>query len=214
MQAAGDSKGIFVTGEGEVTVKPDVAYITLGVETQLRTAQDAQRENARLIGQMITKLTSLGIAREKIETSNYNLWPVRNFVKSSGTEQVVGYRVTNQVLITVTELDKLGSVVDAAVSAGANNVQGISFSVRDAARAKAEAMKAAAKDARVKAEALAESMGLSLSGIISMTDQNVSVTPPRVFKEAFQASAADAGTQVTPGDLKVQASVQVNFAIK
>ncbi len=213
---AASSKGVFVSGQGEVTVKPDVAYVELGVETQRKTALEAQRENAKISERVVDRLVSLGLSRDKIETTRLSLYPIRNRNKSD-EDIVTGYRATNQVRVTISALDRVGQIIDGAVDAGANTVNDIVFSVKDLSKFKAEALKEAARDARERAEAIASALGLKVAGVISISDEGVPVimtSRPYELRGAGEWDQAKALTPVEPGDVRIHVSLKANFSLK
>lgn len=205
---------VAVVGEGEVSAQPDVAYVVLGVETQAKSALEAQRENARLITAVIQRLSALGVAAQDVESSGFSLFPVRVYDKEGGGERTAGYRVSNRVSVTLTDLAKVGPVIDGAVAAGANNVQQVSFSVREPWRLQQEALRRAAGAAEAKAAVLADALGARLGAVLEVVDETAGGPPVLFAKEVFGRGEADAGpTPILPGELEVRARVRVRFAL-
>lgn len=205
---------IRVTGEGEVALRPDVAYVTMAVETHAGTALEAQRENARRITAVVTRLLACGVPQEGIESSGFSLYPERVYDKEAGGDRVSGYRVTNQVTVTWTDLDKVGNIIDAAVGAGANQVARVTFSVADPGRAKQEALRKAAAEARTKAETLAQALGVRLGRVLSAAEETAGFDPPVFAVRERTFGAGDASTPLFPGELTLRARVAVRFAIE
>jgi len=200
-----------VTGEAEVAVRPDMATVTFGVETNASTARQAQLENSRLMNQVITTLMANDIAKEDIQTSNFSLYPVYETQgeKPVLKQVVAGYRCNNTVVVRIRDITKVGMVIDAAVGAGATNVGGISFGLDDPKEYKDRALTQAVQNAREKAEIMAKAAGVQISGIAKMSDGWVSVV--REMVKFNRELAYGAGVPVEPGELVVRASVRIDF---
>ncbi|MDI9458172.1 SIMPL domain-containing protein [Candidatus Darwinibacter acetoxidans] len=202
---------IQVTGTAVVTATPDIAYITLGVETQDLSADKAAQENANLMAQVLAALEELGLTEKELATSGYNIYGSTQVI-NRGTdkeETVTTYWVTNRINITTRDLDSIGEIVDRAVKAGANQVQGITFDVEDKQAMQLEALKNAVRQGMAKAEAMAEAAGLTLGALVNMSESYSSYAP-LVSAVAYRAEAS-AGTSITAGDVEVSATVQMEF---
>lgn len=211
-----DTPLLSVSGEGEVKVKPDTAYLSLGVETQARTAREAQQENARAMGAIVDRLQGLGLSKDDMQTTGVNLYPDYRYDEKG--PQLIGYRASNSLRVTVHDLNRVGEILDAAVAAGANQVQGVSFTVEDAAEARHEALARAVRDARGKAEAMAGAAGMGIAGIRAIVEGGASV-PPVIMRELYKSAAAAepaaaAPTPVIPGDMTIRATVSVTYTIR
>ena len=171
-QAEGSSASVTLTGQGQVSVTPDIATIYVGVDTQEDSAAAALQENSEQAGRVIGALKDAGVASQDIQTSNFSVSPVYNNRKtlSSGAPAVDGYRVTNQVTAKLRDLDALGSLLDTLVKAGANRIGGIAFGVDDDAEARDKARAMAVADARHKAEVYAAAAGVSLGEVIAISE--------------------------------------------
>ncbi|MGE5581228.1 MAG: SIMPL domain-containing protein [Bacillota bacterium] len=211
----GAGQGITVSGKGSVTVKPDIAYISLGVEAVGATAQAAQGKNAALMTKVVSNLKNLGLQERDIQTTDFNLFPERRYDKITGQEQVAGYRAINQLRVTVRDLSILGRIVDESIKAGANNVNNIAFTVEKPENWREKAIAQAVKDARLKAEALAKAAGVNLRKVNFITEGNVDVRPFQMdtIRKEQLAGAGMVNTPIEPGNVKVTAEVQMNFAI-
>ncbi len=218
-QVAGSfPQGITVVGTGRSSGTPDVANVSLGVQTQNASVQQAVKSNQDIMNAILAQLKALGIADADIRTSNYSIYTQGTIVKpvepggnSSGQDQMV-YAVNNQVDVKVRDISKLSDVLDKAVTAGANNVYGINFSVSDTSKLEADARAAAVADAKARAESLAQLEGVSLGSVISVSE-SVSGPGPVYYAPAAQGLGGG-GTPVQPGQLDVTYSVQVTYAIK
>ncbi len=148
-----------INGHGEVTLIPDIAYVYVGVHTELEAAADAVAENNDQAQAVMDALRAAGIAAEDIRTSNFSLWYSQNY-DMNGQPTDGKYVVDNSVYITVRDLSKLGNLLDGVVRSGANTINSISFDVLDKDAAMAEARDMAIAKARAEAEAIAKASGI------------------------------------------------------
>ncbi len=209
-------QGIIVTGEGSVSVKPDIARVTLGVESQAAIAKDAQRKNSEVMAKIVAGLKNSGLAAKDIQTTDFSLFPVHHYDKATGQDRLVGYRAVNQVTVTVRDLVKLGEAIDGSIEAGATNVQNISFSVESPGKWRAKAIEKAVQLARSKADAMAKASGVKIKGILSVNESSINIQPYLMerFKQAADLQmAAVQNTPIEPGNIKVTANVQMSFRI-
>jgi len=202
---------ITAMGEGIVKVKPDIAYITMGVRTENKDAKVAQTSNAEKMDQVIVALKKMGIEEKDIQTSNYSVYPQYDY-EAKGGEKIVGYTVENTVRITVRDILKVGDVLDIGVEQGANVSNGIQFSVADTEKYYQEALKQAVKNARGKAEAMGEAIGVTLKNPSSIVEQssgggNIIYADRAAVKESLQM----ASTPISTGELDITAIVEVSF---
>ena len=204
------SKIIQVTGTGTLSAAPDQVLLYLAVETEASTAAAATTENAAAMTNVINALTSAGISKDSIQTTSYTLSPVySNPVNQSIPASIIGYNAVNAIQVTLTDLASVGKVLDQAISAGANQVQGITFTLSSTTLATLEkqAVKLALQDADNQATATAAALGVTVVGPIS-------VTPGYVFQPVNYsrfAAASQTPTPVQPGTLQVTATVQVTY---
>lgn len=202
------AKTIVVSGSGSVFSKPDLAYVTIAVQTQSKDAQSAQQDNARKMTSTIDTLESNGISENDIRTVGYRLDPLMDY--ESKPPVIVGYLSVNTVQVTIRDLNNVGKIIDVAVSAGTNVVQNIQFAISKdrLSGLRNEAIAAAIQDARKKAEATSNSLGVELIG-----PTEASITPgyepgPILYK------AENVQTPITPGELEISATVQVSYLFK
>jgi uncharacterized protein YggE len=192
---------------GETRIAPDMANITLGVMTEAPTAAAAMQANAARMAQVVAALGRAGIATKDIQTSSLNLNPQYQYQENQPPRQT-GYQASNQVTITVHDLKRLGAAVDATVSAGANQVHGISFSLADPTAAENAARRAAVRALQAKAELYAQTTGHRIARLVSLSESGGSgypVPPPMPMMAAMRMEKAD--TSVSPGELKVRVDV-------
>lgn len=204
-----------VTGQAVVTGTPDVAFITLGVETSNLSASIATQENADRMAKVFEALKALGLQDEELTTSSYNIYS-SNQILERGTKDekiVTTYKVQNRLKITTTNLDNVGKIVDVAIDAGANQVQGIQFDIKNKQDMKLQALKNAVTQAKAKAEVMADVAGIHLGGLVSMNENYGSYAPMVDYGAmTLRADVANMSTTaINPGQIEVSASVSLNF---
>jgi uncharacterized protein YggE len=207
-------RGIMVKGEGTVSAKPDLAKVTLGVESDAKSAKEAQNSNAEIMSRMTGELKQLKITEKDIQTTDFSLYPIRKYNKKTDQDQVIGYRVSNQVTITVHDLSKLASAIDSSIKSGVTNVNSIAFSLESPGLWKELVFNKAIKDAREKANALAKAAGVKIKKVLYINDSSVDLLPYQV--EGSQKALLldkDKSTPVEPGSIKLNAQVQICFGI-
>jgi uncharacterized protein YggE len=205
------ANAIFVSGSGSASAKANEATLTVGVTTEDPSASKAIEDNAALMNSVIDAIEALGIPEDMIRTVQYSVYPNYDWE----LRQTTGYRVTNMVQVEIEDIDLVGGVIDAAARAGANNIQGISFGLSDdvSEGLRTEAYVDALEDARGKAELIAETLGLEITGVLSVSESSYSPYQPyRAFAEA--AYEAPAPTPIIEGTLSVSVSVQVAFTFQ
>lgn len=205
---AAAAKTLQVTGTGVVSAAPEQADLLLAVQTQAASAGQATADNAAAMTAVIQALSSVGIDKSSIETTSYTLTPVyANNPDQSVPSKIIGYAARNEIQVTVMDLGTVGKVLDTAVSAGVNNVQGIAFTLsnKTLASLQKQALGLAVQDADGQAKIVASTIGVSIIG-------PVSITPGYVFQPNYQRfTAASQPTPVQPGALQVSATVQVTY---
>ena len=205
-------QGISVNGLGTVEVEPDQAQVILGVESDAKTAQEAQAKNAAIMNRILAELKKLAISDKDIQTTDFSLYPNRQFIKETGREQVVGYHISNQVTVTVRALNKLGETIDSSIASGATNVNNVLFSVSSPDQWKEKAITNAVRDARAKAEVMAKASGARIKRVSYINDSSVNVLPYRLEMKNMSYDAA-AQTSIQPGNVKIQVNIQMGFEI-
>jgi uncharacterized protein YggE len=202
--AAAVQHSIVVAGHGSVSAVPDRAQVSFGVSTSAKTASAALHANAAEMTKVIAALKAQGIAPADIRTELVSLSPRY----SQSGEDVVGYDAANSVSATLRKLDKVGSVIDAAVDAGANQVSGPNLVRADSAGLYRSALRAAIANARAKARTIASASGLHLRRITDVSETSSAPAPTPLA--AKDASATP--TPVEPGTTLVEATVAVTFS--
>ena len=208
------TKGITVQGVGKVTLTPDLATISLGVQTQASKASAAQALASGAMTKIIAAIKGLGVADKDLETQWVSLAPQYTYSANGSTPpKVVGYQANQSLTIKVRKIDDSGAVIDAAITAGATQVGGISFSVSDPAAATTQARTAAVADAKSRAKALADAAGVSLGSAISITETSAPAVVPYPYADKAGALAGGVSTPIQVGTTEVEVDVQVVFAI-
>jgi uncharacterized protein YggE len=202
-----DDRTVTVTGMATIRSSPDEAVVTLGVQTQSQSAQDALQENASKMGHVLDAILGDGIKPTDLATVGVNLYP--NY-DSNGTN-VVSYTAQNQVNATVHDLDKVGQVIDHAVAAGANLASGISFQLSDQNQGVDQALADAVANAKSKAEAIAAATDATLGPIVQVTEGGGYVPPVPYFAAA--ADSAGATTPVQPPTFETQVTVTAVWSL-
>jgi uncharacterized protein YggE len=208
-------RSITVVGTGKVTGKPDIARVTVGIETQAPSLQTAVDDNKAKMNSLLDTLKKLGLADQDIRTSNYSVYTERVSPPAAGaeasTDQMI-YHVTNQVDVAVRDVDQIGDVLDKAVAAGANNIYGVNFSVEDTAKLEADARAKAVADGQARAEELAQLNGVQLGEVLTVSEVVGGAVP--LYREAAMGLGAGGGTPVEPGELEMSSSIQITYAVK
>lgn len=205
---------ITVSGTGETQVSADTAVISLGVSARDRDVQKAQQTVNGSIAKIRQALTGIGVKEENINTDYMNIYAVYDYEEDA--EEVKAYNASTTLAVKVTDTDMAGQVIDEAFAAGANTLNGISFSASDTDAARDESLKAAAAEARAKAEVLAEASGMKITGIEVISEGNVFSYGNDVSNfsaKRMEGAAADAGsgTVVQAAKLIVSVTVSITF---
>jgi uncharacterized protein len=199
-------------GTAEVRVAPDRAIARFGVQVQAREAQAAQNRVNETMQKVIQAVRRLNVPENRISTERLELYPVYDQPPPGreGTQRLAGYRASNVVRVELDATARLGPVIDAAVGAGANTIEGIQFALANEAPHRAKALHQAAQEARDKARTIADSLDVRLGRLIEAREAGVDVSPPPTV--AFERAAL-ASTPVQPGELTVRATVVIRYAV-
>lgn len=206
----GRQRTVTVTGSGQVSVTPDVAVVTLGVETEAEDAARALDANSEAMRDLIATLKENGIAAADIQTSSINLYPsYRQDQFEGGAPEIGGYIAANTVRVRVRDLTKLGTLLDAAVAAGGNTIQGISFEVSDPTLHLDRARELAVEDAERKAQRLASLVDAELGEVLTLSE---TITAGQPFP--MESLEMDAAVPVEPGSQALTVNVQVTWSLE
>lgn len=214
-KAVRDRDTITISGEGKVTATPDLAQISLGVQTDGLTVKQVQTMNTQKMNAIIIAVKALGVADKDIQTSNYSIYPKIDW--STGKQIITGYSVTQNVTVKVRALDSVGDVLAKAGELGANQIGGINFTIDDPKALQSEARVKAIKDARDKAQQLADQIGLTLVKVVTFSESNGYVPPvyPMANKTMDSSAAQSApSTSIEAGSLDVTSDVSVTFEVR
>ncbi|MEW6033297.1 MAG: SIMPL domain-containing protein [Chloroflexota bacterium] len=204
--------GIWVTGEGKVTTTPDIAVLTLGIEAQAASVTEAQKQAQGAMNSVMSALKANGVKDKDIQTQRFSITPVTRWDEKEDKPETIGYRVSNMVVAKVRQVDDAGIVIDAVAEAGGDltRIESISFTVDDPKALQAQAQELALKDAKEKARAIADTMGVRLG---KLTYAQVSAYTPSPTPVIVREAAAGGQTPISPGEISVQATVQAAYAI-
>ncbi len=197
----------YLAAFGEVKAAPDMATISLGVQTQARTAAAAMSQNAQQMSRVVSALRQAGIAERHIQTSGLNL-SAQYAYQDNQPPRLTGYQASNTVTIEVHDLARLGQTIDAVVSVGANQVHGVGFGLRDRSKAEDEARLEAVKALQAKAQLYAGATGHRIGRLVNLSEgTSYALPPPMPFESARVMSMDKASTPVSPGELTVRVDV-------
>jgi uncharacterized protein YggE len=200
---------VLVSGDSIVQAQPDTAIVTIAVVTQAKTAIDAQHENATKSEAVMRAVKSSSGAGAEVKTSGYSLQPQRVY-KEGVPPTISGYETRNSVTVTLSDLTKIGAVIDAAGAAGANDVTAISFTLRKDQPAKDQALREATREALSKAQLVAQALNGRVVRIVEVQEEGVQRPSPVAYEaESFMTKRANAQTPVEVGSLDISARVQL-----
>jgi hypothetical protein len=206
------ANAIVVTGTGRISVAPDTAVLTLGVESQAATLAEATTDAARRMTAVVSRIKAFGVADADITTVTYAVEPriaPSDPARRDEPPRIVGYRVSNVVRVTIHKVPDAGPILDAAIVAGANAVRGIQFTLADDAKAVTDARARAVGDAMVKARHFAAAAGVAVGEVLAIRE--LGVTAPTPLPRGVQMQAA---TPIEPGQLEVTVTVELRQAIR
>ncbi|HEX7334970.1 MAG TPA: SIMPL domain-containing protein [Pyrinomonadaceae bacterium] len=202
---------VMITGDSIVQAQPDTAILTIAVVTQNRNAIGAQQDNATKTDAVVRALKTAAGAGAEVKTSGYSLQPQRIY-KEGQPPTISGYEARNTVTVTMSDLNKVGTVIDAAAQAGSNDVSGIAFTLRQDRPARDRALGEATREAVSKAQVIAQSLGGRVVRIVEVQEEGFQQRPPVPLYQAetFMAAKRDAvATPIEVGSLEISSRVQV-----
>jgi len=202
-----------VSGHGEARAAPDIAMVSTGVRTQGATAKEALQRNTAAMSEVFKAIKALGIADKDVQTSNFSVQPIYEPYREGqvNPQRIVGYQVFNQVTATVRDLARLGEALDTFVSAGSNELQGISFSIDKADPLRDEARTAAIKDALHKAEIMTKAAGVKLGRLVTMSESGGGRPMPAA---PMAMARAEKSVPIAAGEQVLDADVQLTYEIE
>lgn len=208
LAAAEEAPRLTVTGFGSVAAAPDMARISLGVTETAKTARAAMEEASLGMATILAVLATAGIEDRDLQTGEISLSPIWSDDDGEGVRRITGFQAVNSLNVRVRDLDRLGTVLDAVLEAGANSFRGLSFGLQDPVPVADEARRRAVADALRKARLMAEAAGLGLGGILSI-DEGAGARP-----QVMEMSVArGAGMPMAAGEVTTEATVSMVFAL-
>ena len=202
---------IALTGHAEVKTAPDMAVVNLGVFSQGATAKAALEANTKNMSGLMAVLKAAGIDDKDIQTANFSVGPRYDNSSNNNPPKVIGYNVSNSVVVTVHKLDDLGGILDKAVGAGSNQIDSMSFTVSDPQELQDQARKSAVQDAQRKAALMAEAAGAKLGNVLSINDSTPGPIPmsARGGMVQYDMAAKAAPVPVAQGEMVISSDVNV-----
>ncbi|WP_246942941.1 SIMPL domain-containing protein [Bacillus pinisoli] len=199
-----------VYGTGVLSIQPNEIKIALGVVTRNQELLPAQQENARITQNVIQSLRQLGVTEENIQTSDYRIQPLYEY--KQGSQQFLGYEISNLLSITLGDVKQAGAIIDTAVKNGANRVGNLQFSLKDETLYYQQAIKKALRNAYTTAQTLTTTMGLTLHPTPIQIIEQPPSQPPIPYQTLFSIEqAGDTSTPIQPGQIDIEAKVEVKF---
>ncbi len=214
-EAPAAQRTITVVGEGKVSIKPDIARAIIGVEVVKPSVKEASAENKAIVEAVLAALQEQGVAEKDIQTSGFSVYTERYGPEGPLAESDLRYRVTNNVNVTIRNLDNVGTLLDAAIEAGANNIFGIEFALDDPSVVEAEARAKAIEDARTKAEELAQLTGMAVGEVLSVSEiigSGGGYYASNFAERAAYGLGGGGGAPIAPGELELVMQLQVVYA--
>jgi uncharacterized protein YggE len=214
MQVSGDDEmsGVQVLGEGVVRAAPDAADVALGVEARDPSLAAAQADANQRMAAVQQRLLDMGVRQEDMRTESFHVSPQIDHSREGGSPRVVGYLVAHTISARVRDIGQVGAVVDAAIAAGANRVDGITFVLEDLDALKQQARELAVRNARAKAEQLANAAGVGIGPPVSIEESDLGVTPVR--RPAMAVAEQAAAVPIAPGENEVRVVVRITYALR
>lgn len=200
---------VIVTGEGSVSVPPDLARVRGGVTTRAKSAKEAADANAKLMTAVTAALVNAGIEQKDIQTARFSVQPVYTAPAPNTEQKLTGFSVSNQVTVTIRQIAKAGEILDRLIESGATDVGAIEFLHADPSKALDRAREAAVADARRKAEVYTQAAGEKLGAVAWITEEPGYV-PPGPMK-ALRAASMPAPTPIATGEDVLRVQITVGF---
>lgn len=213
-QDAPETPVIVTTGEAEVKLAPDRAWIAINAESRSKDPKEAQRLNAAAMSAVMQKLKGMNLGEDAVRTTAYELHP--EFDYANGRQTLRGYVARNSIEVRIDEIARIGDVLGAAVGSGATTVGALRFGLRDRGAAEREALRLAVGDARARADAAASGAGLQILRVQRIEEQRSGgPEPPRPMMRQMAMETADAAAPpISPGTIEIRSVVTLTVAVK
>ncbi len=202
-----------VTARGDVRRVPDVAVISAGVVTNAADAAGAMRDNAGRMSRVLVALKKAGVADKDVSTSSVNLSPQYRYIENEAPA-IIGYQASNQVTVRFRDIAKSGTILDALVKEGANQINGPTLMIDKPEAAQDEARVAAIKSARARAELYASALGMKVKRVISISESEGYSGGPVPVMAMRQMDSVAAKTEIMPGEQSIGVNVSVVFELQ
>lgn len=204
------------SGEGKVVANPDVAKVNLSIVTDALTSKAAQDDNSKKSKAVTDYLQKQGLGNKDIKTTGYNIYPQYKYPQYGGQPIIIGYQVNQSMEVKIRDLDKASNILDGVVSAGANQVNGLSFEIDNPEGLKTEARKKAIEDAKKKADELEGEVGIRLGKIVNFSENTGGYPIPVYFeaKDARGGMGGGEGPAIPVGENEISVSVTLTYQIK
>lgn len=211
--SADTARTINVTGDGEVTATPDIAYLYLGVTVDKSTTVDAQNTASTEMNNVIAAIKKYGIQDEDIKTTDYSIRPKYNYDKNTGASTLAGYTVSNTLKVTAKDISKAGQIIDTAVKNGSNISSGISFGVSNYEKYYNTALQNALSNAQNKAQSISSFLGVKITTPAKITENSSGIpndSPIPLYDKA-SLNESSASTTINPGTYKIKANISLVY---
>lgn len=206
---------IGVMGKGEISIEPDIAYVTIGIETEAETAEAAQLDNANKLETLLKAVKEgFEVKDEDIQTTGFHVQPRYQYTEGE-QPKIVGYTASHRIQINYRELDQLVELLDVAATSGANRIDRIQFDTEKTAQYELQALEKAMANAKAKADAIAGTFNAQIKDVVYVTEAGFTASEPlmgRAFAdEAMTTFSLAAGTEISTGQIKITAQVNVQY---
>jgi len=210
------NRSLSVSGTGQVTLTPDIGYMTIGVQTEGSDASEAVAENNTKTQKVIQALVKAGVESKDIKTTNFSIYPQQKYDDRGNPTGEITYIVNNSVYVTMRDLNIVGDLLNVVIESGANTIQGIQFDVEDKTVAFAEAQEKAVANAQAQAENLAEAAGVTLGRVITINTFGGPIPIPKYdgMGGGGLAVAEAASVPISPGEMMVSVEVSIIYEIE
>ena len=208
------NNGIWVTGVGKVTVTPDLAIVSLGVQAQASTVAAAQQQAAKAMADVMAALKTNSVAEKDIATQYYNITPVYSYNRDTGKQTLDGYSVSNTVTVKIRTVGNAGIVIDAVAAAGGDytRINSITLTVDKPEQYNDQAREAAMNDAANRAKQLAKLSGIKL-GKATYINESLNSSSQTIYYDSVVKAPSVPTTPISPGETEITLTVQVVYSI-
>ncbi|MBA3948913.1 MAG: SIMPL domain-containing protein [Acidobacteria bacterium] len=209
----GPERIVTMTGQAEVSMAPDQAWVAVGIEQRAQKPQEAQRLAAEVMNRVRAQLAALGIPDAAIQTVSFNMNADWDYANNKRTLR--GYIVTNLLRVRVDDISKVPDVLDRSIASGGNAIHGVRWDIKDRVKVEREALRQAVEDARQRAEVAVAAAGGKLGVVSHISEQRYDSQPKGdVMMMRSAAAAPEAATPISPGEIDVRSTVTVSFRIE